>query len=46
MYDARVSFNIEGVDAKTYFDEEKQGYCIEFFMPANDVKISCRIFYS
>ena len=39
-------FNIDGVDAKTYFDEEKQGYCIEFFMPANDVKISCRIFYS
>lgn len=46
MYDARVSVNIEGADAKTYFDEEKQGYCIEFFMPANDVKISCRIFYS
>lgn len=46
MYDARVSVNIEGADAKTYFDEEKQGYCIEFFMPANDVKISCRIFHS
>ena len=46
MYDARVSFNIEGVDAKTYFDEKKQGYCVEFFMPANDVTISCRIFYS
>ena len=46
MYDARVSVNIEGADAKTYFDEEKQGYCIEFFMPNNDVKISCRIFHS
>lgn len=46
MYDARVSVNIEGADAKTYFDEEKQGYCIEFFMPSNDVKISCRIFMS
>lgn len=46
MYDARVSVNIEGADAKTYFDEEKQGYCIEFFMPNNDVKISCRIFMS
>lgn len=46
MYDARVSFNIDGVDAKTYFDEKKQGYCVEFFMPAYDVKISCRIFHS
>lgn len=46
MYDARVSVNIEGADAKTYFDDKKQGYCIEFFMPSNDVKISCRIFTS
>ena len=46
MYDARVSVNIEGADAKTYFDDKKQGYCIEFFMPSNDVKISCRIFMS
>lgn len=46
MYDARVSVNIEGADAKTYFDDKKQGYCIEFFMPSNDVKISCRIFVS
>lgn len=46
MYDARVSINIEGADAKTYFDGKKQGYCIEFFMPNNDVKISCRIFMS
>lgn len=46
MYDARVSVNIEGADAKTYFDEDKQGYCIEFFMPNNDVRISCRIFTS
>lgn len=44
MYDARVSVNIEGADAKTYFDDKKQGYCIEFFMPSNDVRISCRIF--
>ena len=44
MYDARVSVNIEGADAKTYFDDKKQGYCIEFSMPSNDVKISCRIF--
>lgn len=45
MYDARVSINIEGADAKTYFDDKKQGYCIEFFMPNNDVRISCRIFH-